>query len=104
MAKKVPRKKASGSRKRAAEPVILSTKDKRTLKSLRGVADGLVETAQRKRAPHLDIPSRSLSNVRYNKTKRFIEMGAARTAASCSICRKPRATCRPCWSVADVSG
>ncbi|MEC7109357.1 MAG: DNA topoisomerase IV subunit A, partial [Planctomycetota bacterium] len=25
--------------------------------------------------PHLDIPSRSLSNVKFNKSKRFIEMG-----------------------------
>ena len=29
------------------------------------------------RDPALDIPARTLSNVRYNKTKRFIEMGAA---------------------------
>ena len=31
--------------------------------------------AEKGRAPHLDIPSRSLSNVRFNKTKRFLEMG-----------------------------
>ena len=77
MAKKVRRKKiAAPVKKKAAAPVVLSAKDKRTLKSLRGVADGLVETAQRKRAPHLDVPSRSLGNVRYNKTQRFIEMGS----------------------------
>ncbi len=78
MAKKVRRRKVATSKKKAAAPVILSSKDKRTLKSLRGVADGVVQTAQRKRAPHLDIPSRSLSNVRYNRTKRFIEMGSGR--------------------------
>jgi DNA topoisomerase VI subunit A len=27
---------------------------------------------------HLDVPSRSLSNVRYNSSKRFIEMGSGK--------------------------
>ncbi len=81
MAKKVRRKKSAPSAKAAlakapSQPVVLSGKDKRTLKSLRTVADGLVETARRRRAPHLEIPSRSLSNVRYNKAQRFIEMGS----------------------------
>ena len=34
--------------------------------------------AKRGRGPHLDIPSRSLSNVRFNKSKRFIEMGSGK--------------------------
>lgn len=79
MAKKVRRaKSAAGKKSDAARAVELSVKDKRTLKSLREVADQLVETAQRRRAPHLDIPSRSLANVRYNKSKRFIEMGTGK--------------------------
>jgi DNA topoisomerase-6 subunit A len=53
----------------------LSAADHKTLASLRGLAGSVVESAQKKRAPHLEIPSRSLSNVRYNKAKRFIEMG-----------------------------
>ena len=76
MAKKVRRAKLAITKKSDAKAVELSAKDKRTLKSLRDVADGLVETAERRRAPHLDIPSRSLANVRYNNTKRFIEMGS----------------------------
>ena len=39
------------------------------------LADAVVAAADRGRDPHLDIPARSLSNVRYNKAKRFIEMG-----------------------------
>ncbi|MEM8678227.1 MAG: DNA topoisomerase IV subunit A, partial [Planctomycetota bacterium] len=35
----------------------------------------VVSTAQRSRAPHLDIPSRSLSNVRFNRSRKIIEMG-----------------------------
>lgn len=55
----------------------LTVKDKKTLTSLRSLADTVVQTAERSRAPHLDIPSRSLSNVRYNQAKKFIEMGSS---------------------------
>src|SRR5690349_21423209 len=53
-----------------------SARDKKTLKDLRDLADGVVTAAERKKEPHLDIPARALSNVKYNKTKRFIEMGS----------------------------
>ena len=36
----------------------------------------MVELAARKRDPYVDVPTRSLSNVKYNKTRRFIEMGS----------------------------
>jgi DNA topoisomerase-6 subunit A len=54
----------------------VSKRDKKTLGDLKGLADGVVAAADRKREPYLDIPARALSNVRYNKTKRFIEMGS----------------------------
>ncbi len=54
----------------------LTTRDKKTLKSLRSLADRLVATVDRSRAPHLDIPSRTLSNVRYNRSQKIIEMGS----------------------------
>ncbi len=57
------------------EKVKLSPQDKKTLDALRSLADSVVSMAERSRAPHLDVPSRSLSNARYNKTKRYIEMG-----------------------------
>ena len=53
----------------------LSPQDKKTLSSLKSLADEVVKVAERSRAPHMDVPSRSLSNARYNKTKRYIEMG-----------------------------
>ena len=34
------------------------------------------KTAERKRDPYLDIPSRTLSNVRFNKSRKIIEMGS----------------------------
>ncbi|MBU4270263.1 MAG: DNA topoisomerase IV subunit A [Planctomycetes bacterium] len=53
----------------------LNPRDEKTIKRLRELADGVVEAAGRRRDPYVDVPTRSLSNVRYNKTRRFIEMG-----------------------------
>ena len=77
MAKKSTSRK-SASEEKTRKPVTLTSKDKRTLNSLRSVADDVAQSARRRRAPHLDIPSRSLGNVRYNKSKRFIEMGSGK--------------------------
>jgi DNA topoisomerase-6 subunit A len=62
--------------KKAETKVTLTSKDKKTLSSLKNLADEVVSSADRGRAPHLEVPSRSLSNVKFNKTKRFIEMGS----------------------------
>lgn len=72
--RKVTRKKASST---ATKPVKvkLTPQDRKTLNSLRGLADGVVNAARRSRDPHVDIPSRTLSNVRYSPRKRIIEMG-----------------------------
>lgn len=56
----------------------MNATDQRTMAALIGLADQIVSTAERGRAPHLDVPSRSLSNVRYNSSKRFIEMGSGK--------------------------
>jgi len=62
--------------KKSADGVTLTDKDKRTLGSIGGLADMVVQSADRGRPPHVDIPSRSLSNVRFNRSKRIIEMGS----------------------------
>ena len=54
----------------------LTPADRKTMNALLELANGVVATADRGRPPALDVPSRSLSNVRYNKSKRFIEMGS----------------------------
>ena len=56
----------------------LNDRDRRTLRQLLALADDVVKAAETGRDPAIDIPSRTLSNVRYNKAKRFIEMGAAK--------------------------
>jgi DNA topoisomerase-6 subunit A len=52
-----------------------SASDKKALGALVKMADVVVDMADKARPPHIDIPSRSLGNVKYNKSKRFIEMG-----------------------------
>ena len=66
---------AKNNRRATTEKTKLNARDLKTLKSLKTLADGVITTAKGGRTPHLQIPSRSLSNVRYNRTKRFIEMG-----------------------------
>lgn len=58
-----------------AEPVELTGRDLETLKRLRKLADNVVKMASRKQDPHLDIPSRALSNAKFNSRKKYIEMG-----------------------------
>jgi len=60
------------------DKVVLTTKDKKTLGALREVADEVVDAAQKGRTPHLDIPSRSLANIKFNKSKKFLEMGSGK--------------------------
>ena len=74
------RKKAGkkNTSKNGDDKVALTREDKKTLTSLKGLADGVVSVANRSRAPHLEIPSRSLSNVRYNQSRKIIEMGSNR--------------------------
>ena len=71
MAKKARRQVAATDGKKPK----LTAADTKTLRSIRAMADGVVTMAERSRAPHLEVPSRSLSNVKYNKSKKFIEMG-----------------------------
>ncbi|MBN1588064.1 MAG: DNA topoisomerase IV subunit A [Pirellulales bacterium] len=56
-----------------------SPRDRRTLNQLAELADTVVTAAEKRRDPHLDIPTRSLSNVRYNQTKKILEMGSNTT-------------------------
>ena len=56
----------------------LSPRDKKTMTALVGLADGVVRAANGRKSPYVDIPSRTLSNVRYSPRKRIIEMGTGK--------------------------
>src|SRR5437762_7641829 len=62
--------------KATTDGVSLTAKDKKTLGSIRYLADEVAQFAERGRAPYVEIKSRSLSNVRFNQSKRIIEMGS----------------------------
>src|SRR6187401_88910 len=64
------------SKAATAAPVKLTDKDKKTLGSLRELAGEVTGFAEKSKAPHLEVPSRSLSNVRFNQSKKIIEMGS----------------------------
>ncbi len=77
MAKRRKSPPASSTSDKAAA-VKFTPRDKNTLGQIVNLADGVVVAADKRREPHLDVPARALSNVRYNKQKRFIEMGGAK--------------------------
>jgi DNA topoisomerase-6 subunit A len=56
-------------------PTKLNARDVKTRKRLVELADSVVVAAEERGDPFLDVPARALSNVKYNKAKRFIEMG-----------------------------
>ncbi len=75
MAKKKTTRRAASRSKAPASKAKLSARDQRTQQAIHELADTVVTAAGRRRDPHVDIPTRSLSNVRYNRTKKIIEMG-----------------------------
>ena len=76
MAKKARSKASSASSTTTTVRVKLNDRDTKTMGELYGLAGGVETAAEKKRDPYLDIPSRTLSNVKFNKAKRFIEMGS----------------------------
>jgi DNA topoisomerase-6 subunit A len=77
MAKKTIRRARGAAAEAKAAAAKLSPRDKKTLGSIVGLADGVVTAAEKRRDPHVDVPSRTLSNVRYSPRKRILEMGNA---------------------------
>jgi DNA topoisomerase-6 subunit A len=51
-----------------------------TAKKIAGMANNIVKAAQKHVSPTLDIPTRSLSNVRFNPKRAIIEMGESKQA------------------------
>ena len=68
-------RKKTSSATEASPEVPVQGRDRETLGKLAKLADRVVDAAAKERDPHLDVPSRSLTNAHYNRRKRFIEMG-----------------------------
>jgi DNA topoisomerase-6 subunit A len=78
MAKKTIRRKRGAVAQEKATAAKLTPRDKKTMGSIVGLADGVVTAAEKRRDPHVDIPARTLSNVTYSPRKRILEMGNAK--------------------------
>jgi DNA topoisomerase-6 subunit A len=68
--------KSQGEPSSSSSTATLNAKDKKTIGSIKSLAGEVTKCAESGRAPHLDVPSRSLSNVRFNKSRRVLEMGS----------------------------
>jgi len=69
--KKTSKKKLSRSR------VVDKKRDDITVKKIVSFAGNVVKSSLAQREPNFEIPTRSVSNMRYNKKKRILEMGDA---------------------------
>jgi DNA topoisomerase-6 subunit A len=75
MAKKLIRRKRGAAAEERAVAATLTPRDKKTMKSIGELAEKVVDAAEKRKDPYVDIPSRTLSNVRYSPRKRILEMG-----------------------------
>jgi DNA topoisomerase-6 subunit A len=77
MAKARIRRRRGAAAEAKEVAATLSPRDKKTMGSIVGLADKVVDAAEKRKDPHVDIPARTLSNVRYSPRKRIIEMGTS---------------------------
>ena len=74
MSKRISRRRGAVQEAKAVA-AKLSPRDKKTMGSIVELADGVVTAAERRKDPAVDIPSRTLANVRYSPRKQILEMG-----------------------------
>jgi DNA topoisomerase VI subunit A len=77
MAKKSIRRKRGAVADAKKMAATLTPRDQKTMGSIVGLANKVVDAAEKRKDPHVDIPSRTLANVRYSPRKRILEMGNA---------------------------
>lgn len=86
MAKKKTTKKAPGRKKAAgkaapsrapARSAAATARDKKTAKNIEVLATSVVKSALAGREPKIEIPTRSLSNTKWNKSRRILQMGSS---------------------------
>ena len=69
------RRSAKTAKPKAKRKVKLNPRDQRTMGQITDLADGVVRAANKRRDPHLDIPTRALSNVSFNRRKGILQLG-----------------------------
>ena len=75
---KVARKEGKILKKRAKAPKGLSAEDRNkfTLSRIGELATSVVDSSLAERDPFMDVPTRAVSNMHFNRDKRILEMGA----------------------------
>ena len=71
------RKEGKILKKRAKSPKGLSTKDRNkfTLSRINELATDVVDSSLAERDPFMEVPTRAVSNMHFNRAKRILEMG-----------------------------
>ncbi len=73
MAKKKTTKKKTT---RKTNRVVDKKRDEQTKKKIEALAESVATKALKQKEPNFEIPTRSISNMKYNKKKRILEMGS----------------------------
>ncbi len=55
---------------------VTKDRDKKTLMKIDALGESVVKSSLAQRDPHVDIPMRTVSNTKFNKSKRILEMGS----------------------------
>ena len=88
MAKKKTNKKKTNKKivvnksKKTKTRIVDKKRDAETIKKIEKLASNVVKSSLAQKEPNFSIPTRSVSNMKYNKKKRILEMGDARQTRS----------------------
>ncbi len=75
--KKITKKKtAKKTTRKVIKSVVDKKRDEQTIKKIESLANSVVKRSLAQKEPTFEIPTRSISNMKYNKKKRILEMGS----------------------------
>ncbi len=75
MAKKKTQQTRSPRSSQAGTATVTKNRDKKTLAKIEAMGTAVVKSSLAQRDPHVAIPTRTVSNTKFSKSKRILEMG-----------------------------
>ncbi|MCH8316099.1 MAG: DNA topoisomerase IV subunit A [Planctomycetes bacterium] len=73
---KTPSPRTSPRTTPGSSATVTKDRDKKTLMKIDELGEAIVKSSLAQRDPHVDIPMRTVSNTKFNKSKRILEMGS----------------------------
>ena len=73
---KTPSPRTSPRTSLGSSATVSKDRDKKTLMKIDELGEAIVKSSLAQRDPHVDIPMRTVSNTKFNKSKRILEMGS----------------------------